>query len=714
MIATSVSTKFIAVDGFSSVVKKMEHNLDGLVAKANTGIARQERLFRRLTPSLGNATKQLLSYAGAGAVLGGAAFSGKAIMDYETAIQSLSAVTGVGGAQLEAFKKDITGVAVQTKKSATDVAGSFEVIGSMMSQYLTDPKALRQISEAGITLAKASRQELVPTLENLTSIMNQFNLVAGQSADVVNKLTAGEIVGSLKTSQVAQSLQQFGANAATANVSLAESVALVEALAKQRPAENLGIDARNLLIVMDSAKALDKKAKSSLRKSGVDMGFLMDKTHSLSERLHELSKVQGNAVGMIRVFGERNVTAAKVIFNQLGTYDQYLAKIKVTNEAQKQAAINSNTLAVAVDQLKNTWINYIATGDAANSGLEKLKNGARFLAVNMDAIVSTGVNVIKFFALWKAAIIAQKVVTLGLTATLITSRAISTAYFLVDMVKYVAVTQGMTTATAALSIVSAELNAIWLANPVGVVIAAVALLAGGIYLLTKRSEALREEYKKRIDLETVKQANKETTAIKDLAFMYWKLGDNIQRANEKAIIARKSQVDFERAELEGKIKTTKEKVKEDNNSHGAMNHFLAGFGIHGAGRTANADSLNKYQSRSKELSVQNVAIQSEAQRQIESRSIDKKNVSGIFNNAPAKKVVTESMSNPETNRNPRSELYAGQPDSQAPTFDYRRMAEEFTRALKAAQQDKIDINISGLPAGASAKASTLPPMPKSY
>ena len=146
----------------------------------------------------------------------------------------------------------------------------------MMSQYLDDPKALRQITDAGITLAKAGRTELVPTLENLTSIMNQFDLKANQATETINRLTAGEIVGSLRTSQVAESLQEFGAGAYAANVNLAESVALVEALAKQMKTDKIGVGALNILTVLDSAKGLDKKARNDLQSSGVDLNFIID------------------------------------------------------------------------------------------------------------------------------------------------------------------------------------------------------------------------------------------------------------------------------------------------------------------------------------------------------------------------------------------------------------------------------------------------------
>ena len=121
-----VPTKFTAIDGMSPVIKGMASNLN----KMHAGIARQERLFRSITPSIGNATKQLLSYASAGTVFAGLGYSGKAIMDYETSLQSLQAVTGMSTEDMAKMKAEVEALAVTTKKSATDIAGSFGVVVS--------------------------------------------------------------------------------------------------------------------------------------------------------------------------------------------------------------------------------------------------------------------------------------------------------------------------------------------------------------------------------------------------------------------------------------------------------------------------------------------------------------------------------------------------------------------------------------------------------
>lgn len=624
-----VPTKFTAIDGMSPVIKGMASNLN----KMHAGIDRQERLFRSITPSIGNATKQLLSYASAGTIFAGLGYSGKAIMDYETSLQSLQAVTDVSTEDMVKMKAEVEALAVTTKKSATDIAGSFEVVGSMMSQYLSDPKALRQITDAGITLAKASRTELVPTLENLTSIMNQFDLKANQATETINRLTAGEIVGSLRTSQVAESLQEFGAGAYSANVNLAESVALVEALAKQMKTDKIGVGARNLLTVLDSAKGLDKKARKDLKSSGVDLGYLMDKSKSLSERLHELAKISGDSTKITSVFGKENKTAAQVIFNQLGTYDQYLAKIKLTNEAQTQATTNSKTFKYAIDELKNTWINYIATGDTANKGLNMASKAMNYLATNMDSIVSTGIHVVGALLLWKGAITAVKIATLAYQGVLLATNAIANTFFLVDMVKYVAVTKGVSTATAAWAIVQESLNTALLLNPIGITVAAVVALTAAVYFLNKRQEDLLATYQTQLDLRIKEAAEKEKAGIDSLTQSYIAMGYSIKKATEESLKLRS----FQAHENVQRIKSEKSRLEAEALQRANENTWNPFFSH--AGNREQVDAKN--QELTTAMAAKN-AVSMEAIRAANAGIVDPKSVSAILNQSSAPKGLTRT------------------------------------------------------------------------
>jgi len=392
-MAFVIPSIFEAIDKLTAPLRKMESAVGSFANKAQTGVAKANATFNKLIPTFSEIQKQALSMVGTFAIVGGLFSLGnlgvQSIKDYETALHSLEAVTGQSSAS---FKTQIESIAKSSHKSAIDVASSFEVIGSAMSQYLDNPKALGQITEAGITLSKASRMELTPTLEALTSVMNQFKLSAGQANDTINRLTAGEIVGSVSTAKIAVALQEFGANAYGANVKLSESVALLETLGKQMDHSKIAVGARNLLNTMSSAKGLDKNALKSLQQHGVSLDVLMNKAKPLGDRLKELSKIQGDAVAMVNVFGKENITAGNVIFANLATYQQWQKQIETTNKANEQAAVNSNTLANALTEIKNAFINSIVTGDKLTPTLEKIKKGFFWIAENMGTILDVGIK----------------------------------------------------------------------------------------------------------------------------------------------------------------------------------------------------------------------------------------------------------------------------------------------------------------------------------
>lgn len=498
MAATlKIPTIFTAVDKISSIVKNMGKNVQGFANKMESGIGAGNRLFNKLTPSIGEAGKQLLSFASTAAIaagiVSGVSFAGKSIMDYEVALHSLEAVTGEKSAK---FKGMIEDIANKSHKSAIEVAGSFEVIGSAMSQYLDNPKALGQITEAGITLAKASRSELTPTLDNLTSIMGQYGLEANKAEWAVNRLSAGEIVGKVRINEISSAMQEFGAVANASNVKLDESVALVEVLGTKIDKSKLGTLSRNILTVMAAAGGASKPAMASFEKYGVSTDLLMDKNKTLGEKLKELSKIKGDAVAMENVFGRENLAGGTVILNNIKTYDEWQKKILETNKAKEQAAINSDTLTNAIAEMKASFVNAIVSGDKTSSTLNKIKDVAFFLSNNMSTIVSVGAGVLIFFAAFKAILLASSVImgayniALGIQGALSGAASIAIGQSTIALAAYnitsklVVATQWLqTTATSAVTAAQWAWNAAMTANPIGLIIVGVAALIALVALI---------------------------------------------------------------------------------------------------------------------------------------------------------------------------------------------------------------------------------------
>lgn len=117
---------------------------------------------------------------------------------------------------------------------------------------------------------------------------------------------------------------------------------------------------------------------------------------------------------------------------------------------------------------------------------------------------------------------------------LIATKAVAQALFLIDMVKYIATTQGLTFATSAMTMAQTSLNAAMLANPVGIVIAAVAALALGIKLLIDNYEELKKQYTDRMESNHNRAIQDEIKAVNDLAKAYEKQGLSVKESRKRA------------------------------------------------------------------------------------------------------------------------------------------------------------------------------------
>ncbi len=631
--ALIIPTIFTSIDQMTPTQLKMAKGVEGFALRAEVATARAERAFKKLTPALGSASKQLLSMAGTAALVGGAFALGrssvKSVMEYETALQSLQAVTGVSNTEMVNFKKEINDLASSSKKSAIDVTSSFETIGSAMSQYLDDPKGLRQIAEAGITLSKAARTELQPTLEDLTSIMNQFGLKASEAAKSVDILTAGEIVGSIRTSEASGYLKDFGATAKNMGVDLAESTALIEALGIQMSKDKIGTGARNLLTIISAAGGLDKKARSDLKSSGVSMKFLMDSTQSLSSRLKELSKIAKDPIKMVSVFGKENLTAGQVIFNQLARYDEFEAKIRVTSKAQEQAALNSDTLSNAIAELKNSWVNLLTGSTAATSGLLKAKDAIHFVTANLDTIVSVGINVLKFYALFKGALLASRAALIGYNIVYGVNNALQQKSLFYTEGNIVAKNADLVT-TKAVTAATWLWNAALTANPIGLLIVSVAALAGGLMYLKSRHEELVAQYEKEVHLRAEAAISSERKAINELALSYQRLGLSKKEALATSLALRRQSIKLEEIAVTERMAVHEKKSRS----------FLQGgkvFGEFTDEYKKNKEAYMADKQRLAELANKNLGLTQETKSAVDLGLLDRSAASNILN-----KEVTKS------------------------------------------------------------------------
>jgi len=213
---------------------------------------------------------------------------------------------------------------------------------------------------------------------------------------------------------------KFGTTAKLMNISVEESVGLIETLGEKAIfGADAGTALRNILLKMGSIDVLPQKALKQLEKYGVDTSIVKDTTLSLEERLLELSKVAKDSTAIMQIFGTENATAATVLLNSLGTYDKMTDAVTGTNVAQEQAAINSDTLTAVIGELRAAWENLVIKWSEGTDVAGGLKAVLRFLADNLEIIVKTVFTGIKAWAAYRIALMLWNKEGKGLIPTLI-------------------------------------------------------------------------------------------------------------------------------------------------------------------------------------------------------------------------------------------------------------------------------------------------------
>jgi TP901 family phage tail tape measure protein len=351
--------------------------------------------------------KSLVSVAGQlGLAVGGAQIlrsSIDTIKEFGQSIADLSAITGASGPDLEKYKSAAIELGKSTQGGAKAVVEAFKLIGSAKPELLENADALIKVTEAARTLSKASGMELPDAATALTDAMNQFGASSDEAAKFINVLAAGSKFGAAEIPQVTEALLKFGAVSKSANVSIEESTALIEALAERglKGAE-AGTALRNVMLKLSAPDALPKEAKERLDALGISFADLQDKSKPFSERLEVLKPLLNDNAALVKVFGMENAVAARNLIDSTARIQELNKQVTGTDTAFKQAEIRSKTLAESFNTLKETWNAYVLGGSEGLDMNNRLISSLDFLSKNLDTIVNALIRVIRLYIEFKA------------------------------------------------------------------------------------------------------------------------------------------------------------------------------------------------------------------------------------------------------------------------------------------------------------------------
>jgi TP901 family phage tail tape measure protein len=403
------------------------------------------------------------------------------VVGYQGALSELSAITGVTGEGLQGLEDRAANLSTITLASgeiitntSTDIIDAFKLVGSAKPELLKSAEGMEAFTKEALIFAKASKTSVNEAVNSLSTTLEQFQAPASDASRYMNVLAAGAKEGSVEIKETANGIQKFGAVSQAMNVTVEESVALIQTLGKTfKTGEESGTDLRNILTKIAAPENLPKEALAGLEKYGVSLKKLQDPTTSLAEKLKELSKIQADAGVMGKVFGDENIVAGRVILSNISKFNDLTKAVTGTSEAYNQAAIMSDNLGTDVENLKNTAGQFATelankAAPAMRALTQSLTEGVKWIKANWDAIVGFGKAIIYVTGIAFTYIATFKIIE----ATQRAGMAIMSAYRLVAL----AFGKGLEAAAAAQRI----LNFVMSINPYAAVASAIIVVSAAI------------------------------------------------------------------------------------------------------------------------------------------------------------------------------------------------------------------------------------------
>ena len=240
--------------------------------------------------------------------------------------------------QAKTLSTTMTKEGLRVRQSAAEILDAFILVGSAKPELLGDKEALKAVTEEAMRLQAAAKDiTLNEAVDSLTLSLNQYGAAADQAGRFTNVLAAGSQAGSANIASQAKAIRNAGTAAASANVPIEQTVALIETLAYR------GIK--------------DEVAGTGLKKFFLVLQTGADETNpkivGLDKALENLKNKNMDAGAIKKMFGEEGYNTASVILQNTEMVKDFTAAVTGTNVAYEQAAINSDTAQAKLEQARN-------------------------------------------------------------------------------------------------------------------------------------------------------------------------------------------------------------------------------------------------------------------------------------------------------------------------------------------------------------------------
>ena len=367
--------------------------------------------------------------------------------NFEKALQSVSAVTGLTGDGLDDLGVRAQDLALKFGGSATTQLEAFQTVLSKFGPDLAKtPEALGAVADSVNILGKAAGLDAAQSVDVLSNAMLQFGVdasdpakLAEESGRFINVLAASAKVGAAEIPQVGEAILQAGVSAKGAGLSFEETNAAIQGLAiGGKVGSEAGISLRNVIgklidggseqkKVLESVGLSYKELGTALTTSAEDGGGLASALDLLKGGLNKITDPAEKAAAAGKLFGAENASAAGILLDQVENIKLFTAGVTGTNEATVQAAINQDTLANRFEKVKAAIeVGLIKAFQALTPIVKFVFDNfatiATYLAPIAIGLLAVGANALISsvgFGAFTAGVSAATVSTIGFTAALL-------------------------------------------------------------------------------------------------------------------------------------------------------------------------------------------------------------------------------------------------------------------------------------------------------
>ncbi|HEY6915157.1 MAG TPA: phage tail tape measure protein [Paludibacter sp.] len=266
--------------------------------------------------------------------------------ELEDSKANLKALTGLGDSDIEwltdqakMLSSEMTKAGVRVRASAKEIVDAFTIVGSAKPELLKDRDGLKEVTEAALVLATASKMEVVDSAKAVTIALNMYGASAKEAAKYTNVLGAGAKEGAAEVSSQTESILKSGVAAARAKIPIEQLVGSIQALADKGIKDEIaGTGLKTFFIKLQSGAKETNPAIVGLQTA-----------------LENLQKQHLSSAEIQKRFGLETFTVAAAMIDSAKKVDFYTKAVTGTNVAWEQAAINSNTVAAKVAQAQNAF-----------------------------------------------------------------------------------------------------------------------------------------------------------------------------------------------------------------------------------------------------------------------------------------------------------------------------------------------------------------------